>query len=368
MTNPVSVRFRVRLVGGRKQRCERLLYLETNVLYKFEYHLKDHLGNVRVVFGGHSNGRPEYIQRTDYYPFGLVMAQKNYTSFDELSADWAPFENKYLYNGKEWQNDEVGGVKLDWYDYGARFYAPALGRWHVVDPLAEQMRRYSPYTYAFDNPIRFIDPDGIKPNGYQFAKWARNNPMSAVAEGFRQMFDAAASLFTVKAGARVTQTKRLAGIESKSFSASSSVVTTSKFEAKLDASQVFDYNGNNKTTLSEINPIKLESSTSTNLVQNASVDLTAEGIPAEISVSHQTDLANGDISVTTEVSSGVSGGNGVVNSSGNIYVNTTTTNSDGSTSTSVAAGGQVDAQVSQGNTSISIGAYLEIEKLLNQNE
>ncbi len=126
---------------------------------KYEYAFKDHLGNTRLMFCD-KNGdglitqaadqeASEVTQENHFYPFGLNMegAWSNTPSITD---------NKYQYNGKELVSD----FGLEWNDYGARFYDPAIGRWHSVDPMAEKTSNYSPYNFVDNNPIVKIDQNG----------------------------------------------------------------------------------------------------------------------------------------------------------------------------------------------------------------
>ena len=112
--------------------------------YTYNYFKTDHLGSTRVMLSA-VDGTLQASQTTDFYPFGLAFEYSNLN------------KNKYLFSGKELQDGLVGSSMLEWYDFGARFYDPVLGRWFNVDPAAQVA---NPYLFCGNAPMMYIDKDG----------------------------------------------------------------------------------------------------------------------------------------------------------------------------------------------------------------
>jgi RHS repeat-associated protein len=154
------------------------------------------LGNVRLSYkdiSTTSTPNLEIQEENNYYPYGLK--HKGYNTVQNGR------NHKYGFGGKEEQN-ELG---LGWIDITARNYNPELGRWMNLDPLAETMRRHSPYNYAFDNPVFFIDPDGMNPcpNGdcpdppswlAKMNNWVSDNVGKPIAEWGTKIYNKISSM------------------------------------------------------------------------------------------------------------------------------------------------------------------------------
>jgi RHS repeat-associated protein len=127
-----------------------------NFQYEFEY--RDHLGNLRLSYRDTTSGSPTIreaavvSQTADYMPFGVEHFGNTY-SLDSLN------KQNFTYSNKEKQDDF--GISSSY--FGARNYNSTIGRFLSVDPLASEMPEWSPYTFEFNNPLRYLDPDGRKP-------------------------------------------------------------------------------------------------------------------------------------------------------------------------------------------------------------
>lgn len=154
--------------------CGNVIY-DNNVLHKvlteegfvtfenrvpvYHYFLQDHQGNNRMVISQDSTTE----EVNHYYPFGGLFGES--TGMQRQA---------YKYNGKELDTN----LGLNWYDYGARHYDAALGRWNAVDPMAEKYYGVSPYNYCANNPVKNIDPDGRT-----IVIWYNNNRSSYTYSG-----------------------------------------------------------------------------------------------------------------------------------------------------------------------------------------
>ena len=115
---------------------------------EINYFITDHLGSVRSIV----NASGAVVEQNDYYAFGAK----------HVRSDYPQNSNRFDFNGKE---EQTTG-DLDYLDYGARMYDPMIGRWFNTDPLAEKFYPLSQYNYALNNPVFFIDPDGMAADGY----------------------------------------------------------------------------------------------------------------------------------------------------------------------------------------------------------
>src|SRR5690606_22445587 len=139
--------------------------------FNYVFNHTDHLGNIRLRYTQHpETGATEILQEDHYYPFGLKHKGYNNEHFvfslesnDGITLVPATLTAgdgyKYKYQGQEHQ-DEFG---LNWDSFKWRNYSPDLGRFWVVDPLADHPKQVgtSPYAFVANNPLRYIDPTGM---------------------------------------------------------------------------------------------------------------------------------------------------------------------------------------------------------------
>jgi RHS repeat-associated protein len=152
--------------------------VESKSYFNYVYNYTDHLGNIRLSYTWDEEIQDvNILEENHYYPFGLKHdayneTKKAYDGTELISLTSGGSIKRpivvqvpnsgyqYQYNGKEWQ-DELG---LDWYDYGARNYDAALGRFFSIDPISDQFGFQTPFAYAANNPVYFIDKNGNGPN------------------------------------------------------------------------------------------------------------------------------------------------------------------------------------------------------------
>ncbi|MFD2186819.1 RHS repeat domain-containing protein [Aquimarina celericrescens] len=245
------------------------------------------------------------MQEKNYYPFGL--AHKGYNDVTRGR------NHTYGFGNKE-EQDEIG---LGWIDITARNYDPALGRWMNIDPLAEQMRRHSPYNYGFDNPVYFIDPDGMKPFGGPIKKKIRSsksgnvNPIRTVSSGFKNN--------CLRCGPRnhsVPTSRKSSNGQSTEYSKVADDLNTTlgniltggksleltysvSKEVTTTTAQYFDSEGNKVSSIDEASNYMVNTNTTT-----STVDVNIDDISKDVNVTNTSTTVSYDVTNNPDVEGG----------------------------------------------------------------
>ena len=268
----------------------------------YYYYRQDHLGNNREVWLANTK---KTVQSTQYYPCGLPWAS--------IASDSVGLQER-KYNGKEFV--EMHGY--DTYDYGARGYYAAIGRFQTVDPLAEKYYSISPYAYCAGNPVRYVDIQGkylVDSKGYVmynnggWTKYATveakriGNSMMATSAGnnqFNKFVNATHPItLSISLESKTTTTTNLDGSITKKYKLGNTSNTVDKPTGKVTKSAITIYEGS-------INDLMKESKNSTNPLNQSFQNNTTNndqriGAVAGHEAEHATDPVNQQQSHDNEV-------------------------------------------------------------------
>ena len=355
----------------------RILYLQsvigvpTRDISNKTYEISDHLGNVtvtisdRLLLNTNHTVSADVASYTNYYAYGMAMPGRAYVGVNY----------RYGFNGKEKDPEGMGGGGST-YDYGFRIYNPALAKFLSVDPLSDKYPWYTPYQFAGNMPIQFIDIDGLEPGpGATFSYY---QPEYYLVEGFRRYFDAGVNLFNFK-----WETNLFSSDPVKPKSPTK-VVTNLNIKATYTGWKFFDpkcwptgsitlWNAplpkgelSSKLTVTTQKVIKKQVgntvfSTKTTIDQNSgekkvqvstsSTVVTPNGVPVTISTQQQ-------LSSTGKGTSTV--GASVGTSNANVYIQNVTTAENGNVTNETAVGVKVSGEIPTGEGS-TIGADMTLE-------
>ena len=118
-------------------------------VFEYQYRIADQLSNTRALFRNDGNGIAELLSEHHFYAFGQSL-------HGEWNSKITPAQN-YLYNATEHNDDFELNLNMTFF----RAYNPLICRWLQTDPLANMITNHSTYSYAYNNPIAFLDPTGL---------------------------------------------------------------------------------------------------------------------------------------------------------------------------------------------------------------